>query len=241
MPRGAPDWGEYAEQDLLIRTFDLGELAARLGCPSILERGGTVIFMDNFQDGYSKWYKNAVTNCQIVLSHRKTFAGGYSVRFAYSDVSLTWSLFKAPIPFMYTSTYGTESILLFDSNQILLYTGLRIVINGHYYIFYFELVPSTSSLYVYTPSGSVLVANDVHIDTSGNGWTFTKLISDLQNMLYWRVKINERSFDLSNYQPYSGTTTEANSACLAFNVANVGSSACNLYIGSAIITINEVL
>jgi hypothetical protein len=241
MPRGAPDWGEYAEQDLLIRTFDLGELAARLGCPSILERGGTVIFMDNFQDGYSKWSRDPEVNCQIVLSHKKTFAGGYSVRFAYSGQSQAWSRLNTNIPFMFTSTYGTESIILFDSNQLVVYTGLRVVINGYYYMFYFELIPATSSLYVFTPSGSVLVANDVHIDVSGKGWTFTKLISNLKDMLYWRVKINERSFDISNYQPFSGTTDEANGACLAFNVANAGSSACNLFIGSAIITINEVL
>lgn len=240
MPRGAPDWGEYAQQDLLIKTFDLGELAVRLGCPSILERGGTIIFMDNFEDGYSRWLKTPYTNCQIVLSHKKTLAGGYSARFAYSAASTSWSLLKASIPFLYTSTYGVETLMLFNSNQISVYNGLRLIQDGVRYMYYFKLVPSTNSLYIYTPLGDTLIANDLSIDVTGNLWVFVKLIVDVEKGKYWRIKVNERSFDISAYAPYSGAIAEANNVSLAIQVNNSAAPACDLYVGSAIITVNEI-
>jgi len=240
MPRGAPDWGEYAQQDLLVKTFDLGELAARLGCPSILERGGTVVFMDNFQDGYSRWVRTAQNNCQIVLSHRKTFAGGYSVRFAYSGQSTSYSLIKASVPYLYTSVYGIESLILLDDSNISLYIGISVVINGTVLTFRFKILPSSNSLYVTTPSGDQLISNSVYIDTSGNLWTFFKLIVNVENSTYLRLKINEKSYDLSVYAPSSGSSSEKNNVAMLIQAANNGTSACNLYVGSAIITVNEI-
>jgi len=240
VPRGAPDWGEYAQQDLLIKTFDLGELAVRLGCPSILERGGTIIFMDNFEDGYSRWQRTPQANCQIVLSHKKTFSGGYSARFAFSGATVDWSVLRASIPFLYTSTYGVEAIMLFNSDQITVYCGIDHVQDGTLHRYYFRFVPALNSLYISTPGGDVLLADDLKIDVSGNLWIFAKLIADVKAGKYWRLKVNERSFDISAYAPYSIVSAEVNNISLILHANNISAPACDLYLGSAIITVNEI-
>lgn len=50
-----PDWG-VASGQLSSPDSDMGELAARLGSPTVINRSGRVIWFDRFEAGLSNWY-----------------------------------------------------------------------------------------------------------------------------------------------------------------------------------------
>lgn len=55
MAHGAPDWFNVNPMETFYSLTDLGELAARLGCPSRIDRRGKVIWYDTFTSGLGAW------------------------------------------------------------------------------------------------------------------------------------------------------------------------------------------
>lgn len=54
MVHGLPDWGLVGPKQATYGLDDLGELAARLDCPTVWDRRGDVIFQDSFEMGLGK-------------------------------------------------------------------------------------------------------------------------------------------------------------------------------------------
>lgn len=127
MPRGAPDWGEYAQQDLLVKTFDLGELAVRLGANSIFDRSGSVIFTDKFENGIGHWTFDELSYLYFMPSRLRKFQSPYSCRAKFTGQSDIWGSIRTSIPALITKSVGYEAILMWNGNEINVYTGIKLV------------------------------------------------------------------------------------------------------------------
>jgi len=57
MPRGQPDYGEYAVKEVAASVSDMGEVAARLGSIVTFDKRGDVVDFDNFEEPALRWEK----------------------------------------------------------------------------------------------------------------------------------------------------------------------------------------
>ena len=55
MAHGTPDWGVTSGAQTIFQVADLGEAVARLGALSVFDRGGDVVFQDDFSGGLAAW------------------------------------------------------------------------------------------------------------------------------------------------------------------------------------------
>lgn len=58
MAHGYPDYGLAAALQNIYSVVDLGELAARLGSPLIVDRRGHMLLLDSFAEGLGRWGQN---------------------------------------------------------------------------------------------------------------------------------------------------------------------------------------
>jgi hypothetical protein len=77
MAHGREDWAGTAQISGLWGVSDLGELAARLGTLSTLDRRGNVAWADGFENGLGPWQSETVgAGATVKLTGNNAYAGG---------------------------------------------------------------------------------------------------------------------------------------------------------------------
>ncbi|MGE4446560.1 MAG: hypothetical protein AB7C92_07945 [Synergistaceae bacterium] len=240
MPRGMPDWGEYSPQELIDKTLDMAELAARLGSPCLYDRRGTVIFYDDFNTGDSKWFKLIGGNLRIQPSAKNAFLGGYSLSF-YDDAS--FDLFPEiliSIPFITQTPIGVEGAFCLTSDYTLCYIIFTVVYQGYLNKFWFIYNRETKQVTIKKDDGTFpVVANNVVVPVGPNSWFTMKLVVNPLTGKYVRGRFNSQIIDLSAYSCYKEASTEPEKITVGIALGTTTTTAVTNYLGFAIITQNE--
>jgi len=239
MARGTPDWGEYSQQDLFAKSFDLAELAVRLGCPSVFHRDGTILFMDTFDYGLSRWTKYEVGNCTINVSTDKAFFKDKSLKFAFSGLATDASKIELEYPYLFTKSYGFECTLNFNGSKLTFELDGMKFYNNVCVECEVRIEPENNLIKIYTPGGWITLCTDLKICTDGRMWNFLKMVVDFEAGKYKYLILNDRVFDLSAYSLYSYNWTTYDDIEVKIYVANNEDAVKSLYVGSVIITTNE--
>jgi len=240
MPRGMPDWGQYSPQELIDKSLDMAELAARLGSPCLYDRRGTVIFYDDFNTGDGKWLKVIGGNLRIQPSVKNAFLGGYSLSF-YDDASFDNPPgIQISIPFITQTPIGAEGAFCLTSAYSLCYINFAIIYEGYLNEFWFIYNREKKQVTIKKEDASFpVIADNVAIPVGENRWFTMKLVVNPLKGKYVRGRFNNQIIDLSQYSCYKETSAEPEEITLGYALGTTKTEGITNYLGFAIITQNE--
>ena len=109
MPRDLPDWGAPPGPKTIFEVTDLGEVTVRLGSIITFDRGGDVVWFDDFENGIGKWETElSGSGAAIDLALGRSRNGLYAARLvAGSDASELARIIKV-LPSPDTDSLGIE-------------------------------------------------------------------------------------------------------------------------------------
>lgn len=109
MARGLPDYSVYPDATTLFPVTDLGELAARLGSPIVHDRGGNVLWFDDFECGLNKWVEaGAGVGKDLELSRDRSRFGRHSALLTAGNAGSARGTMARRHPFQQIVPMGLE-------------------------------------------------------------------------------------------------------------------------------------
>ncbi len=199
MAHGKNDYGATAPRQTVFALQDMAELAARLGSIDTFDRSGDVVWMDDFENGITKW-ETYGDGTGTALASDTTYArnGGKSAKCTTGSDGALRAGIRTLKPRPVDSGAGFEiSFTLQDNFQ--------------YFEFYFILTSGSTRL---IPALRVDVANNKIMYRNSAGvyislldavalvknplcFNTCKLVVDISTNMYVKALINQYSFDLS--------------------------------------------
>lgn len=243
---GGRDYPDFGISDTFHTKYvmsDMGELAARLGSPSMFDRTGTIIWYEQFIAGFNNWQKwSSLGGVQPVLVANPFLYRPYAIKlFCASTVNAECSI-QADLPFPYESALGIEFAYWpqIDTPQIRfigkLYSGTKVYSFG----VYFNLADFKISV---RDSGG----NPLEVYSSVRGYhieevyNIVKIVLDLKNKQYGRIMFNKYDLSVSGIAMQTGNSSTRPSLSIIAEVLGIGTYASKVYVDNFIVTLNEPL
>ncbi|MDP2324163.1 MAG: hypothetical protein Q8N51_09050 [Gammaproteobacteria bacterium] len=217
------------------------ELAARLGSIVRLDRRGTLMFMDNFDDGASKWkISTGGTGTAHALTPQYSFSGGYSLRLtAPSDLNGNITA-TVNLPICLATVFGLSAMLrtsndyLYDVLELNIYTGTKL------YHIRARLNADSGQIEIYNALGSWQAVRQYEVENSGDAtFHMLKVVGSSLTGKYIRLLYDNAETNISAIAiKYENSTLDAKLAgtVTEYNWEGVNSI---LEIDDVIITANE--
>ncbi len=241
----APD-NNYNPASLSAYQTDLGEMAARLGSPDILQRTGRVVFVDDFAGGLVGWSRSlpgpggnvyASILSPATPGSIKAFLQPPTSGSAYNSIIRSMPLFKI-------GKVGFECLLSFDNTKPLYINYVDFYHSGNFYEFAIKVDATTipwtisalgpSSTFYTITTDSIFSSDSVFPSYNYFKWTF-----DLLNIKYGTLQVNSFQYDLSNLpvpNPTIGISGEILRVIHGSGWTNVST---NISVANVIVTVDE--
>lgn len=222
--------------------FGLGELAVRLGSPSIFERRGSVMWFDDFRHGLGKWYQylNGAGSA-IALSNKDAKFGGFSALLTAGAAAGRSALLAHRESLLnLTAKIGVEaSFQTQDANhgdfgmEIDIYDGT----NGYK----FEIMWSSDGdgLHWWDETGGYDDIATVLLASGDNSWASIKLVVDAALGQYLRVYVNGHEYSMADEVAETWADATPPSIEVILKVVADGAAAVAALFDNVIITTNE--
>ena len=241
MPRGAPDYSNVRVDNPLHRSDDMAELAARLGSPCTHNRGGNVIFIEDFERGIASWHKAAEgTGANAFITAEQARSGAFSCKLIGGKDGNKSMKINRKFPYPVLNRYGVEFSILFEAHTTAIHFALARHDGTNEHQFRIRYDPDDGTLKCYDGAAVFTqFADDVYLAQAYSPFNTFKLIVDLVNDRYGYLIVNERTFDLTEYEPYIFETPD--SPNIRFDIILYSDTGYNgfSYIDDIIITQNE--
>lgn len=241
MPRGQPDFGLYAEKELIGSASDLGEAAARLGSIVTYDRRGDVLFLECFENDISGWFietDGLGASVDVSAEHKlrgmfsmKLVAGRDDERYAKATVRIS------PIP---STRIGMEIAVTLDTNMETWEAWNNYYTGSHRITAAFKFDRLLNKWYALTTGDTWLeIPIPVAPYFSPYLFYFSKSVFDIALLTYIRQVTANISFDLSAI-PLS-VETDFTAPHLEAYVKLIAQAGFNpvVYLDSCIVTFNE--
>jgi hypothetical protein len=242
MAHSAPDWSDALKSGYIYRVDDMAELAVRLGSIVNYDRRGEVLFAEGFESSLSAWSTSAGgTGASVAIDTTKSWQGSQSVKLVGGNTLLDVSSLDHITPYSVAGGFGVEvsyyalSATLAFELTLIVYDGS----NRREYTIQIETISGAiwalgagDSLVSITPAANVLI--DV-----ANGWNRVKLVLDVDAAAYKRLLINNQSWDLSAYVPYTLANALPPFLHQSLLIRSGLASNQSLWVDNAILTQNE--
>jgi len=239
MPRGAKDWGQYAEQDILTKTFDLGELAVRLGCPSVFSRSGSIIYATNFENGFKDWDLNLEGGCSIHPTVERGYYASYSLVYNLYGGQNARGIAERVIPFLHEGRYAFEIVFGVEHWPADIRFTCLVTSEGVIYYYAVYLLGSTSTLEIEKPGEDLVLETNIDLTGTPFRWNFMKLYFDTVSHEYLRLQLNNKVYNLKNLECLKISAQQPNLFEIYVDCTNLYTGANRFYVGSIILTANE--
>lgn len=241
MPRGSPDWGEYAPIQDLYKTLDYGEIAARTGSLVGFDRKGNVIFVDDCSSGVSRWNKIEWPGERVVGKYGYNIFGGYSIYIEDNGLDGNKPGIYTSLPIFKNSKAGLEIIGSFAYGRTLVEMMLQFDDGSQLLTFMVGFNNNDGTISLYDKSLGWVTFGYFNPMPSGAMWTwYAKMVVDPVSGKYNRFKFNGEDFDIANYLAMVG---QSNYAQLTVLQVTAGYAVANSYGGinlnGVIFTVNE--
>lgn len=236
-----PDGGFYSGTDLHPITEDLGELVARQGYPTGIDRRGNVIYKRDFRYGFDP---AEVTDAGLGEEVRmSTFAGiygGYSVRLGKLASTASYSGLEIRTLARSEGRMGGEAAFAITTNypnlilRIYRYTGSQLI------NWSLRWDTSDGKIYLRDDNGAWVEATDTQQCLIGYPLLHSmKLVGDEANQSYERAIIDGQEITLPAVSPE--VTSSSTNPHVLFRFFNAGgpSYGCFVYVDYILITVNE--
>jgi len=238
MPRGQPDYGEYAVKEVAASVSDMGEVAARLGSIVTFDKRGDVVDFDNFEEPVLKWgytYYDALST--VYLSSDNPKSGSQSVRFYVPAVVGNWAyIFKT------TSPLGSKNIGVEISFSAIHGAKTLEILLEHYDGEYLRKAgarfhQSEGKLYIEDENYSWLEVANIG-DTLYSVFVYytMKLVCNFDTGKYSRLLFSNRQIDLSNKAIWKTADTSAPSLTQYIRTEVLGSANTVCFLDDFVLT-----
>ena len=241
MPIGGPDYGIYSVRRGSSPSFDLSELAARLGALSTITRTGETLWQSDFSEGLSgKGLSFSGAGSMALLNRERFLSGNYSICFVAGS-SPGCTILKVYAPFELEGSYGVEL------------WGACPLLTGRLNLWFREYVDSTHSrlfevsmdfdapyLKVYDGAlGWVLLSDDPALVPSIYPWYQYKLVVNHDTGHYVRLSWQGTEYDLSDYIYVAGGGIDEGCSYIEIEVIGPLEGLTAFYLDRLILTVNE--
>jgi len=198
MPRGLPDDSNIVKEGPTWTLTDQAELAARLGSIVTFDRLGTVLDLETFAKGRSRWMESLWGVASgVYLSNDRSLVDGVSLRLV-SGTGLTpacqamWYLAYPQL-----SRLGYEASYAVGVQRYRLYHGFN-VFKGIYYANFSLRWTLTTGVLEYRDITAVWLDTGINIAAYPNNYMFNriKLVGNALTEEYERLIINDNGYDM---------------------------------------------
>lgn len=236
-----PDGGFASGGGIYPVTLDVGELAARLGCPSTHNREGNVVFIESFEHGLQGWSATGYgTGGEIIISAEKYRSSGYSAKLiAGSDGDKKAVIFRK-FPYPTLGLYGLELSFLIEAHTDYVRWRLTHHDGTSEYQFTCEYDVDNRDLNIMDENGDyVTIDSDLYLNYGSAPFHTVKIVADLTTNEYVRAIVNDNEYDLSAYPGYPWAADDG--AHVRTNIWIEGEAGHNgfSYVDDVILTQNE--
>ena len=241
MAHGTPDWGINIDQTVYSLREDLAELAARLGSPVTYDRGGVVVFMEDFTHGLSRWTTGiGGVGDTIDLSTAHTLAGPFSARLVAGSAVTPLAEIASELPKQVPSGMGGEIAFAIDSETSIIelelgqYDGTDALIGTVRYSPVDDTLAYRPAVGAYVP-----IAAGLQLLTEAHVFHTMKLVVDLAAAEYVKVLLDDKAYSLAGIplrKPSPGLAERFD--ILIWNRGIVGETDV-VYVDRVIVTQNE--
>lgn len=241
MAHGAPDYFNVNPMELFYSLSDLGELAARLGCPSKIDRRGKVIWYDDFTNGDGAWEKDpAPAGGYIGTAIAPSLSPGGALRLnAGTD---RYAVASARVYLMppLTARYGIEWSWTHSRWAVFQTMYITMVRNLRGYDFMVWYMPMTGQVFV---QGTGTPSREVYVFSGGPAYMSIyhnyKLVLDNEALSGVRLLIDGRYVDISDYRFSTYVSTYQDMLSVELSITNYTSGGNEMYVDNVIYTMGE--
>lgn len=241
MARGLPDDSNIVKDGPTWSLTDHAELAARLGSIVTFDRLGTVIDLDTFVKGRSRW-KSSLWGVGgfICLSNYRSLVDGVSLKLssgtgATPAVQAVWYIaYPALSRLGYEASYALAETLYRVYHSMLIFKGA-------YYVYFALRWTVTTGVIEYRDAAPGWVDTGINLVPAIHNWMFNriKLVGNGATEEYERMVINERGFSLKGrYAEQVGAADAPHVQC-ASQVWGNGAARMVAYLDACIFTETE--
>lgn len=248
MPRGTNDYGNNPSGYGQFVT-DMGELAARLGAKSTMERKGRVLWYDDHTKGLGGYVPVIGSPGVYELAPLAAFSSALGIKITPGTTTTTMYGLVKYLPILYTGKYGVECIIGFyspDSAQ-----ASKAAVGFYYYsgtVLYpmlFVIDPPNKTLAVrttpYTPATYTTVytiPSTYFVSSTVIMPHYVKFTIDTSTPTYGHYIVDTYGGSLAGYTP--GGTNLSFSPCLVMVMYAFGHASQHpVYFSNPIVTIDE--
>jgi len=199
MPKGQPDYGLYRAQNTIVGVADPGESAARMGSIVTFDRGGNIIWLDDFEGTLGKWgIEIEGPGASAKLSAEAARSGALSAKLISPDDAGDRVGIKRWFPLPVESNIGFEFSWARAHQLAYIYLYFYFVEAARSYSFRLRYWIAQNYLQYYNIDGDYISlepraysGKETHI------FNTIKLVVDYANKKYVRALFNSQAFDLS--------------------------------------------
>ena len=233
-----PDYSTDYKLATVFANIDDAELAARLGCPSVFDRRGNVVWYDDFEHGILAMDLDGEENAVITTDH--AFRGGNSIKLTTGGVALADDSIMKTINYPTTTRLGLECTFLMDHNDITLEFCIELYDGTNYYDCKVRWDGTNDDIDVYAhPDTWTEVTGSAKLDYAGYCWHTMKLVIDTGTKKYVRCIIGNTEYNLSAYDLNWEANADRPLLDIKIEITNETNNVRNLWVDNVILTQNE--
>lgn len=241
MPHGSRDWYQYRRNSSTYPVGDLAELAARLGSPSTFDRGGDILWLDDFEHGLRGWLTGTLgAGASVAISPVSAKFGGYSVRMVGGSDGIRQARIQRNIAYPFPSIIAIEVSFTLDPHvdyvqaSLYLYDGAtqkRAVIRYNY----------VAQEIRYRDENNVVqtLATNINLTVDTPIYHTIKLVADFPNTRYHRLVLDNHHYDLTHLPLNNPPNPRAPYLNTAFHLYSIADENAVAYVDGYILTQDE--
>lgn len=241
MARGLPDDSNVVKEGPTFTLSDDAELAARLGSIVTFDRLGTVIALETFEGGLSRWsFSLFGTGSKACLSNYRSQSKGVSLKLASGtgttpSVGASWKM-----PYSELTRLGYEASYAFVGTKNVVYHLLN-VFKGTYYLgFGIGWVLTTGKVYYANSAGAWIYTGTTVLPPAHTTlFNKVKLVVNALSEEYERALINQQGISLKGEGANHITSSDNPSIEAVVQVTGNGTDSMTAYMDDGIITESE--
>lgn len=241
MAHGKPDWGMVGPKQTVYGLDDLGEAVVRLGSPVIFDRRGDVVFMDDFERGFTVWeIATAGVGSAVYRSVNAARGSGVSCQITVGGVAGATARILTRLSYPVLSNMGLEVAVTVGTLSYRIDFYLGAYTGAQYVRSVIRYERATGNLYYLDATGAyILLAAGVNLGIFTNLYHIVKLVVDLNANAYIRAIVDSTQYDLRGIPIWVTANVTAPHAMAMVYVHGDGANAATINVDDVIITQNE--
>jgi len=237
----SPDYQKYLLGSVRFSLQDMGELAVRLGSPSVIDRRGEVVVWDDFRHGLSKWtYGVFGSGSAVSITADGRITSAYRGKLTAGASGYTYAYIQRFFPLIVSDKYGFEIIFAINGGYNYIQIEFIISEGTSIYTFGWKHEAVGGKLSILASDGSyTLIGSNINIATIDDYPVLSKMRVNILTGVYDTFRFSNTDYDVNGIILKKQVFSTIPYSYFRTWVFGNGSSASNYIVESFGITANE--